>query len=91
MRVNAVTMVLVGLAVWVVALVVVLILDARGMEVRDGLHICLAGIGFGLAALAWAIPVQRRSAARAAEPARHGGRDAADPAGSTDPAGPADD
>ena len=67
MRVNTVTMVLVGIVVWLLGLVTVMTMRAVGADVGAGVQICLAGIGFGLAALVWAVPVQRR-ARRRAEP-----------------------
>lgn len=67
MRVNTVTMVLVGIGAWVVALVVVLVLGASGSPLDDQVLICLAGIGFGVLALGWAVPQQRRARRREAE------------------------
>ena len=71
MRVNTVTMFIVGTVVWVLALVVVLILQARGAELPGAVQICLTGIGFGILALGWAVPQHRRrhraERARAAE------------------------
>ena len=61
MRVNTVTMFIVGTVVWVLALVVVLILQARGVELPGAVQICLTGIGFGILALGWAVPQHRRS------------------------------
>jgi len=72
MRVNPVTMVLVGMGVWLLALVVLVIADLAGHDLRYGIHICLAGLGFGVAALAWAVPVHRRNTARAQQTARQG-------------------
>lgn len=72
MRVDTVTMVLVGIAVWVVALVVVLILRAGGAALDDHALICVAGIGFGVLALGWAVPQQRRARRREAERAGAG-------------------
>lgn len=65
-RVNTVTMVLVGIAVWLVGLVVVLVLRATGADLGRELLICLAGIGFGILALGWAVPQHRRALRREA-------------------------
>ncbi|HLV03357.1 DUF2530 domain-containing protein [uncultured Georgenia sp.] len=64
MRVNTVTMFLVGTVVWVAALVVVLLLRAAGNDLDGALQICLTGIGIGLLALLWAVPHERRAARR---------------------------
>lgn len=72
MRVDTVTMVLVGIAAWVVALVVVLILRAGGSPLDDQALICVAGIGFGILALGWAVPQQRRARRREAQRAGQG-------------------
>jgi len=69
MRVNTVTMFLVGTAVWVVALVVVLLLRAAGHDLHGAVQICLTGIGIGLLALVWAVPRQRRIERSQDEPA----------------------
>ncbi|MEE6295667.1 DUF2530 domain-containing protein [Georgenia wangjunii] len=100
MKVNTVTMVLTGIGVWVVALVVVLILRAAGVDLADGiLRVCGAGILLGLLALAWAIP-QHRGVLRAEsektaadDAARHGSAasPADDAARHAPPAPPADD
>lgn len=61
MRVNTVTMFIVGTVAWIIALVVVLILQVRGVHVSGGVQICVTGIGFGILALGWAGPQHRRS------------------------------
>ncbi|MEE6281431.1 DUF2530 domain-containing protein [Georgenia sunbinii] len=65
-RVNTVTMVLVGIGAWLVGLVVVLVLRATGADLGEELLVCLAGIGFGILALGWAVPQHRRSLRREA-------------------------
>ncbi len=64
MRVNTVTMFLVGTVVWVAALVVVLVLQAAGHDLDGAVQICLTGIGIGLLGLGWAVPHERRAARR---------------------------
>lgn len=64
MRVNTVTMFVVGICAWVVALVVVLVLQAGGRELPGAVQICLTGIGIGILALGWAIPRERRNRRR---------------------------
>ncbi|HLT85290.1 MAG TPA: DUF2530 domain-containing protein [Phototrophicaceae bacterium] len=67
MRVNTVTMFLVGTVAWAVALVVVLVLQATGRELAGAVQICLTGIGIGLLALVWAVPQHRRTLRRERE------------------------
>ena len=67
MRVNTVTMFLVGTGVWLVALVVVLLLRAAGHELDGVVQICLTGVGIGLLALVWAVPQHRRALRRERE------------------------
>jgi len=67
MRVNTVTMFLTGTVAWVLALGVVLVLQATGREVSGGVQICLTGIGLGLLGVAWAVPRHRRALRREAE------------------------
>lgn len=66
MRVNTVTMFLVGIGAWAVGLVVVLLLQAAGHAVEGGVQICLTGIGIGVLALGWAVPQHRRTLRREA-------------------------
>lgn len=69
MRVNTVTMFLTGTVVWVLALAVVLVLQATGRELEGAVQICLTGIGIGLLALVWAVPQHRRARRRGRETA----------------------
>lgn len=87
MRVNTVTMVLVGIGVWLVALVVVLVLQATGSDLGRMVLICLAGIGFGVLGLAWAVPQHRRSQRREAERASEAAAAADDHQSPTTPPG----
>lgn len=64
MRVNTVTMFLVGIGAWVVGLVVILLLQAAGHGLQGGVQICLTGIGIGVLALGWAVPQHRRTLRR---------------------------
>ncbi|WP_152192604.1 DUF2530 domain-containing protein [Georgenia satyanarayanai] len=64
MRVNTVTMFLVGTVAWVVALVVVLVLEATGRELDGVVAICLTGIVVGLLGMLWGASVRRRAARR---------------------------
>lgn len=64
MRVNTVTMFLVGTVAWVVGLVVVLVLEATGRELDGGVRICLTGIVVGLLGMLWGASMQRRAARR---------------------------
>ena len=68
MRVNTVTMVIVGTCAWVVALVVVLLVEAGGRTLTGGVQICLTGIGIGILGLGWAIPQHRRTLRRQEQP-----------------------
>lgn len=72
MRVNTVTMFVVGICVWVAALVVVLIVQGGGRELPGAVQICLTGIGIGVLALFWAVPHDRRKRQRAREQAEPG-------------------
>lgn len=61
MEINTVTMVWVGIGIWVAGLAVVLVLTALGAEISPvPLRVCFAGIGLGAVALGWAIPRERR-------------------------------
>ncbi|WP_454083817.1 DUF2530 domain-containing protein [Georgenia sp. Marseille-Q6866] len=64
MRVNTVTMFLGGTVVWVVALVVVLVLEVTGRELDGVRAICLTGIVVGLLGMLWGASMQRRAARR---------------------------
>lgn len=61
MRVNTVTMFLVGTVVWILGLVVVLVLGAAGHEIAGGVQISITGIVIGLLGMAWGADRQRRS------------------------------
>lgn len=64
MRVNTVTMFLVGTVAWVLGLVVVLLLRARGHDLGGEVRICLTGIVVGLLGMLWGAGQQRRAARR---------------------------
>lgn len=66
MRVNTVTMFVVGTVAWIVGLGVVLVLGAAGHHLHGGVQICLTGIGLGLLGAAWAVPQHRRAVRREA-------------------------
>ncbi|MBD8062441.1 DUF2530 domain-containing protein [Oceanitalea stevensii] len=64
MRVNTVTMFLVGTIAWAVGLVVVLVLEATGRELDGVVPVCLTGIVVGLLGMLWGASQQRRAARR---------------------------
>ncbi|WP_324650552.1 DUF2530 domain-containing protein [Georgenia sp. H159] len=67
MRVNTVTMFLIGIVLWILGLAVVLVLRAMGYGLDGVVQICLTGIGIGVLALAWAVPQHRRAVRRERE------------------------
>ena len=64
MRVNTVTMFLVGTIACAVGLVVVLVLEATGRELDGVVPVCLTGIVVGLLGMLWGASQQRRAARR---------------------------